>query len=125
MMVSADGPLLPAERGFGCRPAGDNWRYLEGMVWIGLIGRAVAALARRVRYVEQCLSALTSLGSDGVLEAMRETLAAVVERDTTADMIDSTVVRAHHCAVGQKRDPETEGAWPFARRLYNQVARPL
>jgi hypothetical protein len=38
-----------------------------------------------------------------VFEAMLETLAAVVERDTTADMIDSTVVRAHHCAVGLKR----------------------
>jgi hypothetical protein len=76
---------------------------LEGMVWIGAIGRAVAALARRVRHVEQCLPALSSLGSDGVLEAMRETLAAVVDRDTTADMIDSTVVRAHHCAVGPKK----------------------
>ena len=39
----------------------------------------------------------------GVFEAMLETLAAVVERDTTADMIDSTVVRAHHCAVGLKK----------------------
>ena len=38
-----------------------------------------------------------------VFEAMLETLAAVVERDTTADMIDSTVVRAHHFAVGLKR----------------------
>ena len=39
----------------------------------------------------------------GVFEAMLETLAAVVERDTSADMIDSTVVRAHHCAVGLKK----------------------
>jgi hypothetical protein len=27
----------------------------------------------------------------------------MVERDGTADMIDSTVVRAHHCAVGIKK----------------------
>jgi transposase len=39
----------------------------------------------------------------GVFEAMLETLAAVIERDTTADVIDSTVVRAHHCAVGLKK----------------------
>ena len=39
----------------------------------------------------------------GVFEAMLETLAAVVERDVSADMIDSTVVRAHHCAVGLKK----------------------
>ena len=38
----------------------------------------------------------------GVFEAMLETLAAVIERDT-ANMIDSTVVRAHHCAVGLKK----------------------
>ncbi|WP_443027099.1 transposase [Sphingomonas sp. LB3N6] len=32
------GPLLPSERGHGCRPAGDNRPYLEGMVctaWTG------------------------------------------------------------------------------------------
>lgn len=40
-------------------------------------------------------------------------------RDTTADMIDSTVVRAHHCAVGIKRElskprrlADREGASP-------------
>jgi hypothetical protein len=41
--------------------------------------------------------------STGVFDAMLETLTEMVERDVTADMIDSTVVRAHHCAVGIKR----------------------
>ncbi|MBK0024031.1 IS5 family transposase [Ochrobactrum sp. S46] len=35
--------------------------------------------------------------------AMLETLAELVERDRSTDMIDSTIVRAHHCAVGTKR----------------------
>jgi transposase len=39
----------------------------------------------------------------GVFGAMLETLAAVVERDVSADMIDSTVVWAHHCTVGLKK----------------------
>ncbi len=39
----------------------------------------------------------------GVFDAMLETLAGAVERDDRADMIDSTVVRAHHCAVGIKK----------------------
>ena len=39
----------------------------------------------------------------GVFEAMLETLGEMVARDATADMIDSTVVRAHHCAVGIKK----------------------
>ena len=47
--------------------------------------------------------AVSPLGRVGVFEAMLETLAAVVEHDTTADMIDSTVVRAHHCVVGLKK----------------------
>ena len=38
-----------------------------------------------------------------MFDAMLETLAEMVERDTSADMIDSTVVRAHHCAVGLKK----------------------
>jgi len=43
----------------------------------------------------------------GVFDAMLETLAEAVERDTSADMIDSTVVRAHHCAVGLKKGIRT------------------
>ena len=43
----------------------------------------------------------------GVFDAMLETLAEMVERDISADMIDSTVVRAHHCAVGLKRGIRT------------------
>lgn len=34
---------------------------------------------------------------------MLETLSEMVERDRSADMIDSTIVRAHHCAAGIKR----------------------
>jgi len=39
----------------------------------------------------------------GVFDALLETLAEMVARDISADMIDSTVVRAHHCAVGLKK----------------------
>ena len=35
-----------------------------------------------------------------MFDAMLETLAEMAGRDGTADMIDSNVVRAHHCAVG-------------------------
>jgi len=40
----------------------------------------------------------------GVFDAMLETLAGAVERDASADMIGSTVVRAHHCAAGIKKE---------------------
>ena len=32
------GPLLPAEHGRGCRPAQDNRRYFEGMMWLARTG---------------------------------------------------------------------------------------
>jgi len=40
----------------------------------------------------------------GASDAMLETLAGAVERDASADMIGSTVVRAHHCAAGIKKE---------------------
>lgn len=32
------GPLLPPERGRGCRPTQDNRRYCEGRMWIARTG---------------------------------------------------------------------------------------
>jgi transposase len=32
------GPLLPPERGRGCRPAQDNRLYFEGMMWMARTG---------------------------------------------------------------------------------------
>ena len=52
----------------------------------------------------------------GVFDAMLESLAEMVERDPSADMIDSTIVRAHHCAVGIKRGLSKQ------RRLVDRVA---
>jgi transposase len=92
------GPLLPAEHGRGCRPAGDNRRYFEGMMWNSVF--------RRYR---------RWIGT-GVFDAMLETLAELAGRERSADMIDSTVVRAHHCAVGIKRGLKSQ------RRLVDRAA---
>lgn len=59
----------------------------------------------------------------GVFDAMLKTLAKVVERDARADMIDSTVVRAHHCAVGIKRDWARRGARPIHHQAARQMRR--
>lgn len=52
----------------------------------------------------------------GVFDAMLESLAEMVERDPSADMIDSTIVRAHHCAAGLK------GGLNKPRRLAHRAA---
>ena len=97
------GPLLPAERGRGYRPAGDNRPYFEGMVWMARTGAQWRQLPDEGGKWNSVFRRYRHRVVTGVFEVMLETLAAVVERDTTADMIDRTVVRADHCAGGLKK----------------------
>ena len=97
------GPLLPSERGRGCRPAGDNRPYFEGMMWMARTGAQWRLLPDEYGKWNSVFRRYRRWIETGVFDAMLETLAEMVERDTSADMIDSTVVRAHHCAVGLKK----------------------
>lgn len=97
------GPLLPAERGRGCRPAGDNRPFFEGMMWIARTGAQWRHLPEEYGKWNSVFRRYRRWVTTGVFEAMLETLAGAVERDGRADMIDSTVVRAHHCAVAIKK----------------------
>ena len=119
------GPLLPAERGRGCRPAGDNRPFFEGMMWIARTGAQWRHLPDEYGKWNSVFRRYRRWTTTGVFDAMLDTLAEVIERDRSADMIDSTVVRAHHCAVGIKRDSANRGAWPIARRVHHQAPRPL
>jgi transposase len=97
------GPLLPAERGRGCRPAQDNRRYFEGMMWLARTGAQWRHLPDDYGKWNSVFRRYRRWVEVGVFDAMLESLAELVERDPCADMIDSTVVRAHHCAAGLKR----------------------
>lgn len=66
---------------------GSQWRHLPDDY-----GRWNSVFRRYRRWV-----------TTGVFDAMLEILAEMVGRDTNADMIDSTVIRAHHCAIGIKK----------------------
>ena len=96
-------PLLPPEQGRGCRPAGDNRPYFEGMMWMARTGAQWRHLPDEYGKWNSVFRRYRRWVETGVFDAMLETLAEMVERDTSADMIDSTVVRAHHCAVGLKK----------------------
>lgn len=96
------GSLLPAERGRGCRPAQDNRRYFEGMMWVARTGAQWRHLPDEYGKWNSVFRRYRRWAVTGVFDALLEGLAELVERDRTADMIDSTVVRAHHCAAGLK-----------------------
>lgn len=97
------GPLLPPEQGRGCRPAGDNRRYFEGMMWMARSGAQWRLLPDEYGKWNSVFRRYRRWVETGVFDALLETLAEMVARDISADMIDSTVVRAHHCAVGLKK----------------------
>jgi len=98
------GALLPSERGRGCRPAQDNRRYFEGMMWIARTGAQWRRLPEEYGKWNSVFRRYRRWTVTGVFDAMLETLAGAVERDASADMINSTVVRAHHCAAGIKKE---------------------
>ena len=110
------GPVLPAEHGRGCRPAQDNRRYFEGMMWLARTGAQWRHLPDDYGKWNSVFRRYRRWLEVGVFDAMLESLAEMVERDPSADMIDSTIVRAHHCAVGIKRGLSKQ------RRLVDRVA---
>jgi len=97
------GPLLPPERGRGCRPAGDNRPFFEGMMWMARTGAQWRHLPDEYGKWNSVFRRYRRWVLTGVFDAMLETLAELAGRERSADMIDSTVVRAHHCAVGIKK----------------------
>ena len=97
------GALLPSERGRGCRPAGDNRPFFEGMMWMARTGSQWRHLPDEYGKWNSVFRRYRRWVETGVFDAMLETLAEMAGRERSADMIDSTIVRAHHCAVGIKK----------------------
>lgn len=69
---------------------GARWRHLPDEY-----GKSDSVFRRCRRWLEV-----------GVFDAMLESLAEMVEPDPSADKIDSTIVRAHHCAAGIIKGPQ-------------------
>ncbi|MER0240392.1 IS5 family transposase [Fulvimarina sp. MAC8] len=99
-------PLLPAKRRRGCRPSYDNRRFFEGMMWIARTGSQWRHLPNEYGKWNSVFRRYRRWIETGVFDAMLEALAEMADRDRSADMVDSTVVRAHHCAVSIKRGLE-------------------
>ena len=79
------GPLLPTERGRGCRPAQDNRRYFEGMMWIARTGAQWRHLPDEYGKWGNVFRRYRRWVTTGVFAAMLETLAELAGRDTAAD----------------------------------------
>lgn len=96
------GPFLPPERGRGCRPAHDNRRFLNGMLYVLRTGCPW-------RDMHECYGNWNSFyvrfrrwAAQGVWNAMLETLVDLGLTDDWQHMIDSTTIRGHAQAAGAK-----------------------
>jgi len=96
------GPLLPPERGRWSRPAADNRPFFEGMLWMARTGAQWRQLPSAYGKWNSVFRRYRRWTETGVFDAMLETLADMAAKASDAHMIDSTVVRAHHCAAGVK-----------------------
>ncbi|RYH96776.1 MAG: transposase, partial [Acetobacteraceae bacterium] len=80
-----------------------NRPFFEGMMWMARTGSQWRQLPGEYGKWNSVFRRYRRWVETGVFDAMLETLAEMAGRDRTADMIDSTIVRAHHCAVGIKK----------------------
>lgn len=95
-------PLLPSERGRWARPAQDNRRYFNGMMWIMRTGAPWRYLPPDYGNWNSVYVRFRRWAEMGVWDAVLETLVELGLTDDWAHMMDTTTVRAHAQAAGGK-----------------------
>ena len=96
------GALLPAERGRWARPAMDNRRFLNGMLYVLRVGCPWRDMHERYGKWNSVYVRFRRWAGQGVWDALLETLVEMGLTDDWQHMIDSTTVRGHSQAAGAK-----------------------
>lgn len=96
------GLLLPPERGRWARPAGDNRRFLNGMLYVLRVGCPWRDMHERYGKWNSVYVRFRRWAEQGVWDALLQTLVDLGLADNWQHMVDSTVVHAHSQATGAK-----------------------
>ena len=96
------GALLPSERGRWSRPAQDNRRFLNGMLYVLRVGCPWRDMHERYGKWNSVYVRFRRWAEQGVWDALLETLVELGLTDDWQHMIDSTTVRGHSQAAGVK-----------------------
>jgi transposase len=100
------------------RPASNHRLVLDGVFWIARTGAPWRDLPEEFGKWSSVYRQFRRWSVSGVWDAMLEALNATGVAQSSVQMIDSTIVRAHQHAAGAKRGFETRilGALAVARR---------
>lgn len=93
-------PLLSGKEGDPGRTAADNRLFLNAVLWIARTGAPWADLPERFGKYDTVYQRFNAWAKKGRWQAIHE---ALQDPDTEWLMIDSTVIRAHQHAAGQKK----------------------
>lgn len=96
------GSLLPTERGRGCRPAHDNRRFLNGMLYVLRVGCPWRDMHERYGKWNSVYVRFWRWAEQGVWDTLLQTLVDFGLTDDWQHMIDSTTIRGHSQAAGAK-----------------------
>ncbi len=96
------GPLLPSERGRGCRPSHDNRRFFNGMLYVLRVGCPWRDMHGRYGKWNSVYVRFRRWAEQGVWDALLDTLVGLGLADDWQHMVDSTAVRGHSQAAGAK-----------------------
>ena len=96
-------PFLMSKTG---RPPGDHRRKLDAIFWVMRTGAPWRDLPEELGDWNASFRQFRRWADSGVWDVILEALAGSELSDTTLQMIDATIVRAHHCAAGGKGGPK-------------------
>ena len=94
--------LLPPERGRWARPAQNNRKYLNGMLYVLRVGCPWRDMHERYGKWNSVYVRFRRWAEQGVWDALLETLVDMGLTDDWAHQVDSTTVRGHSQAAGAK-----------------------
>ena len=115
------GPLLPSERVRWARPAGDNRRFLKGMLHVLRVGCPWRDMHERYGKWNSVCVRFPRWIAQGAWDALLQTLVDLRLTDDWQHMFYSTTVRGHGSAVGGKgglvRRPLVDHAAPYTSKV--------
>jgi transposase len=102
------------------RPPRNHRRVLDAVFWLMRTGAPWRDLPEKFGNWNSIFRQLRRWADSGVWDVILEALASSGVCDAALQMIDATIIRAHHCAAGGKGG-RVQRAWPFTRRLPHQI----